>query len=524
MNLVNYPAAALALSLTLVQSFCAPVYAEGKLSFTPDFVKATMTDAALQSAVSAIDKLAQKQVDDGVVPGMAISIVHHDKVVFAKGYGVREVGKGDKVDADTVFQLASVSKAVGSTVVASVVGENKVSWDSKICDLDPAFALSDPWVTANLTVRDLYAHRSGLPSHAADVLEDLGYSQAQILHRMRYQKPATSFRSAYAYTNYGLTEGALAAAKAAGTPWESLSEEKLYKPLGMTSTSSRYNDFWNRSNKAVGHVKEGGKWVHKNQRTPDPQTPAGGVSSSVNDMTKWLRLQIAGGKFEGKQVVDEKALAETHRPHMLTNYSPISGLPDYYGLGMNVSYDRHGRLQLGHSGGFVMGAATNVRMFPSEELGICVLTNAAPIGVAEAMAATFTDLALYGKSTQDWLTLFGQIFADPSTLGETVGAYSKPAKSPMPALANSTYVGTYDNDFYGPLKISETSNGLAIALGQNQPIPMKHYDRDTFTYEMNTEDLSGVSGLIFSVGGDGKTVSVLVENLNEYGQGLFTRK
>jgi CubicO group peptidase (beta-lactamase class C family) len=320
MNLRKFSPALLALSLTIAEAACVPTLAnsspeeiktvETKFNFKPDFVKATMTDAALQNAISAVDKLAQKQIDEGVVPGMAISIVHNDTVVFVKGYGVRETGKSDKVDADTVFQLASISKAVASTVVAAVVGEKIVSWDSKINDLDPAFALSEPWVTANLTIRDLFAHRSGLPFHSGDVLEDLGYDQAQILHRLRYQKPGSSFRSAYAYTNFGLTEAGLAAAKAANIPWEVLSEEKLYKPLGMNSTSSRFNDFWSRSNKALGHMFIDGKWVHKKQRTPDPQTPAGGVSSSVNDMAKWMRLQIAGGKFEGKQVVDEKALAE----------------------------------------------------------------------------------------------------------------------------------------------------------------------------------------------------------------------
>lgn len=529
MNLRKLTAALLALSLTTAQSVYVPPPAHaseglGKLEFTPDFAKPTMTEAQLQSAISEVDKLAQQQIDENTVPGMAISIVHNDKLVFAKGYGVRETGKNEKIDPDTVFQLASISKSVGSTVVAAAVGEKIVSWDSKISDLDPAFALSEPWVTSNLTIRDLYAHRSGLPAHSGDVLEDLGYNQAQILHRLRYQKPASSMRSAYAYTNFGLTEAALATAKAANTTWDVLSEEKLYKPLGMSSTSSRFADFWSRPNKAVGHMLVNGKWVHKKQRTPDPQSPAGGVSSTVTDMAKWMRLQIANGKFEGKQIVDEKALEETHAPQMVSGRSPINGLPEFYGLGFNVSYDKHGRQVLSHSGGFALGTATNVKMIPSEGLGICVLTNASPIGVAEGMASTFADLALYGKATQDWLSLFKQVFSDPATLGETVGHYTKPPKAPFAALKNDAYVGTYENDFYGKLKVVETSNGLSITIGPNLTAEIKHYDRDTFTYETLTEDLSGVSGLIFSVGTDGKAKSVLVENLNNQGQGLFTRE
>ncbi len=527
MKLRKLSVAVLSVSLTIAQSVCLPVPTDAqelpKITFNPDLAKQTITEAQVQNAIAAIDRLAQKQIDENKVPGMAISIVLNDKLVFAKGYGVRETGKVEKIDPDTVFQLASISKSVGSTVVAAAVGEKIVTWDSKISDLDPAFALSEPWVTSNLTIRDLYSHRSGLPAHAADILEDLGYDQAQILHRLRYQKPASSMRSAYAYTNFGLTEAALATAKAANTTWDKLSEEKLYKPMGMTSTSSRFADFWSRPNKALGHRFVDGKWVHKKQRTPDPQSPAGGVSSSVNDMSKWMRLQIGNGKFDGKQIVDEKALTETHSPQMVSGHSPINGLPEFYGLGMNVSYDKHGRLMLSHSGGFAMGAATNVKMVPSEGLGICVLTNASPIGVAEGMASTFADLALYGKETQDWLSLFKQVFADPATFGETVGSYSKPPKSPFAALKNDAYVGTYENDFYGKLKVVETNSGLQITLGQNLTVPIKHFDRDTFTYEVETEDLSGTSGLIFSVDKNGKAKSVVVENLDGNGQGLFTR-
>lgn len=518
----------LVLSLTIAQSFHLSSAAKASdlsatIKFRPDFPKPTISETELQSTISAIDKLAQKQIDEGIVPGMAISIVHDDKLVFAKGYGVRETGKSEKIDPDTVFQLASISKFVGSTVVAAAVGEKIVSWDSRISDLDPAFALAEPWVTSNLTIRDLYAHRSGLPKHAGDILEDLGYNQAEILHRLRYQKPASSMRSQYAYTNYGLTEAALATARAAGTTWEVLSEEKLYKPLGMYSTSSRFADFVGRSNRAKGHMLVDGKWVHKHQRTPDQQSPAGGVSSTVNDMAKWMRLQIGNGKFEGKQIVDEDALAETHTPQMVSGKNPINGLPEFYGLGANVSYDKGGRLVLSHSGGFVLGAATNVKMIPAERLGICVLTNAAPIGVAEGIASTFVDHSLYGSATQDWLALFKQVYSDPATLGETVGHYSELPKAPLSAMKNDAYFGTYENEFYGKLKIFETGNGLSITLGKNLTTQIKHYDRDTFTYEVETEDLGGVNGLVFAIGANGKAASVLVENLNNEGNGVFIR-
>jgi CubicO group peptidase (beta-lactamase class C family) len=333
--------------------------------------KSHVTSEQVTHAVQELEKLAQKQIQEKVVPGIAIALVFEDKVVYSKGYGVRNVNTRQPIDADTVFQLASVSKSIGSTVVAELVGEGRITWDSKLSALDPTFAMFDPWVTREITIRDTYAHRSGLPEHAGDLLEDLGFTRAEILHRMRYQHPDSSFRSHYAYTNFAMTEGGIAAAKAYGLDCEKASEEKLYQPLGMTSTSSRYVDFMERKNKALGHVLVDGKWLRKFKRDPDAQSPAGGVSSSVNDVAKWMRLQLPNGKFDGKQIVDEKALLETRHPHMLTGFSPFTGLPSFYGLGWNVSYDEQGRLRLNHSGAFALGAATHVKPRAKRTAGRC---------------------------------------------------------------------------------------------------------------------------------------------------------
>ena len=170
----------------------------------------------VKAATTQLKKLTEEEMRTTGIPGIAIAVVFKDQVVFAEGFGVREVGEASPVDADTVFQLASVSKPIGSTVVAALVGEGLLSWDSRISDLDPGFEMHDAWVTREITVRDFYCHRSGLPDHAGDLLEDLGFTREEILRRLRYQRPNTSFRSGYAYTNFGMTEGAIAAAKAAG--------------------------------------------------------------------------------------------------------------------------------------------------------------------------------------------------------------------------------------------------------------------------------------------------------------------
>src|SRR5436189_1011012 len=487
--------------------------------------KSHVTSAQVDNAIREVEKLAQKQIQENALPGLAIAVVFQDKAVYAKGFGVRDMSAKNPVDADTVFQLASLSKPIGSTVVAELVSEGKITWDSKLSVLDPTFAMFDPWVTREITIRDMYAHRSGLPEHAGDLLEDLGFTRAEILHRLRYQHPASSFRSHYAYTNFGMTEGAIAAAKAYNVEWENACEQKLYRPLGMSSTSSRYTDFMARRNKALGHVLVAGKWVQKFKRDPDAQSPTGEGSSSVNDLTKWMRLQLANGKFEGKQVVDEKALDETHHPHMLTGFNPFTQLPTFYGLGWNVSYDPEGRLRLNHSGAFGLGAATYVGLVPGEQLGIVVLTNAYPLGIAEALGTTFLDIALYGKPSQDWFALFKQVYSNPAAIGTVLGFdYSKPPASSASALKNSAYVGRYANDFFGHLSIIEKDSGVAIVEGpKNKTFPMKHYDRDTFTYETEGENDVVRSGITFTIGPDGKAAQVLVENLNVRGEGVFKR-
>src|ERR1700732_847334 len=188
-----------------------------------------ITTEQVNEAIQQMQKLAEKEIAQAAVPGLAIAVVFQDQVVYAAGFGVRDVNTREPVNVDTVFQLASLSKPIGSTVVAELVSEGKISWDSRISDLDPDFAMYDPWVTRQITIRDFYAHRSGLPDHAGDLLADLGFTREEILHLLRYLKPNSSFRSHYAYTNFGVTEAAVAATKAYNMTWENASEQKLYR-------------------------------------------------------------------------------------------------------------------------------------------------------------------------------------------------------------------------------------------------------------------------------------------------------
>ena len=475
----------------------------------------------IQPVIDQLKTFIETGMQKTGVPGVAVAVVYRDRVVYLDGFGFRKAGSEAKVNPDTVFQLASVSKPIASTIVAALVGNGEVSWDDRIVDLDRGFKLSNDNVTEQLTIRDLLSHRSGLPTLSGDALEDLGFSRPEILHKMRLLPLTGEFRKTWQYSNFGFTEGAIAPSKAVRERWENLAEQRLFKPLGMTSTSYRYSDYENTANKAAIHVIVDGKAVARYHRDPDAEAPAGSASSSVRDLAEWLRLQLADGTWNGEQIVAPDALKETHTPQIRRGADP-SGKPLYYGLGWNVDHDAARKLILSHSGAFFVGTGTTVRFSPSEQLGIIVLTNAMPTGLAEATANTFFDLYNYGAPTRDWLSLFGRIFKEELEAGNnSTTDYSKlpPPSSPTQSKPLSAYVGTYRNNYYGQIEFSEHRGSLWMRFPDTGTLyTLKHWDGNTFTYRFEAEQGIGTRGVVFRDSG-----SVLIENLALEGDGIFTR-
>ncbi|CAM4461901.1 D-alanyl-D-alanine-carboxypeptidase/endopeptidaseAmpH precursor [Mycobacterium basiliense] len=477
----------------------------------------------IDQAVSKVDDLVVELMKSSGIPGMAVAIVHGGKTLYAKGFGVKDVGKGDgpdnKVDTDTVFQLASMSKPIGATVVAHAVSTNVVSWDTPVVSKLPWFSLSDPYVTGHVTIADLYSHRSGLPDHAGDALEDLGYDRQQVLERLKYL-PLAPFRISYAYTNFGVTAAAEAVAAAAGKSWEDLSGEVLYRPLGMTSTSSRFADFLARPNRAVNHIKVGDKWQARFQRDPDAQAPAGGVSSSVNDVARWLTMVMANGGYDGQQITSPEALLPAITPQVISTAarSP-KARAGFYGHGFTVSVNSAGRTQYGHSGAFGLGAATNFVVLPSEDLGIIALTNAAPYGIPEALTAEFVDLVQYGEVREDWANLYRQQIGPMNNPDGSLVGKQTPV-NPEPARGLSDYVGVYANEYWGPATVTDHDGQLQLSLGpKNQTFNLTHWDGDTFTFTLSTEN--ALPGSISKATFSGDTLNL--EYFDADKLGTFTR-
>jgi CubicO group peptidase (beta-lactamase class C family) len=477
----------------------------------------------IEPVIKQLETFIENGMQKTGVPGVAVAVVYRDRVVYLNGFGIRKAGSDKPVNDRTVFQLASLSKPIASTIIAALVGNHDVDWDDRIVDLDRGFELSDPNVTQRLTIRDLLSHRSGLPTSAGDALEDLGFSRPEILHQMRLIPLAGPFRHSYHYSNFGFTEGAIAASKKVGERWEDLAKKRLFKPLGMTSTSYRYSDYKDTQNKAAIHVIIDGKAVARYHRDPDAEAPAGSASSSVRDLAQWLRLQLNDGRVDGQYIVAADALNETHSPQSQRGVDR-NGKPLYYGLGWNIDHDAAGNLILGHSGAFFVGTGTTVKFSPSQQLGIIVLTNAMPTGLAEAAANTFFDLYNYGAPAQDWLTIFGNAFKEDIEAGNNATTdYSKlpSPSSPVPAKQLSAYVGTYSNSYYGQIEITAHRGALWMRFPDTGALYiLTHWDADTFTYRFEAEQGIGTRGVVFTFNG---VPSVLVENLALEGNGIFVR-
>ncbi len=460
----------------------APLRAEPPAPVPPT---PTLSEAEVQHAIDQLDSLLRDVIARTRVPGVAVGVVFHDRLMWARGYGVREVGKPDPVDANTVFQLASMSKPIGSTVLAKLVGDGQLNWDDPIVSRLPDFALADPWVSQRVTIADLYSHRSGLPDHAGDDLEELGYSQAQIFHKLRLHT-LDHFRAHFDYTNYGMTAAAEAAVLPLGMSWADASRDLLYRPAGMNSTTSRHDQFLATPNRATPHVRHrDGQWAADFVQQTDITSPAAGVHSSVADLSRWMRLQLNGGVLDGVRLVDAKALARTHVPHQTLAFDTdyYNDRPVQYGLGWFISVDELGQARWAHDGAFALGASTSTILVPSQGLGVVVLTNGFPIGIAESMTTTFLDLAFHGKPSRDWFAYYNAIFE--AALYPTPDIdYTTPPADATPPRSLAEYTGTYLHDYYGPGEVVRRgSQQLAIVLGSaRREFPLTHYSGDTFWY------------------------------------------
>ncbi|HLA94647.1 MAG TPA: serine hydrolase domain-containing protein, partial [Pyrinomonadaceae bacterium] len=332
----------------------------------------------LDAKLAEIDAYAKTVMASHGGPGMAIAVVKDDKTVFAKGYGTRELGKDAPVDENTVFAIASNSKAFTTASLAILVDEKKLNWNDKVSKYLPDFQMYDPWVTSELTVRDLVTHRVGLDTFSGDLLwYETTYSSDEILKRVRHLPKFSSFRTQFGYQNLMFIAAGKVIEKVSGKSWCDFVTERILNPLGMSRTVCSIKTL--PDNAAFPHNESGGKLRVLHRGNVDGAYSAAALNSSVADLSKWVRTQLGKGKFEGKQIFSEAQAWNMHQPYLAQQISEPGwkGNPTRHFTGVAMGwfvYDYYGKKVINHSGG-LDGMLSYTVLIPEENVGFVVLTN-----------------------------------------------------------------------------------------------------------------------------------------------------
>jgi len=439
---------------------------------------------AQNGSLNGFDDYVQKAMKEWEVPGVAIAIVKGDQIVLAKGYGVRKIGEPAAVDERTLFAIGSSSKAFTAAAVAMLVDQGKLKWDDPVTKYLPGFEMYDPYVTRELTVRDLLTHRSGLQRgdflwYGSDLERD------EIVRRARYLKPSWSLRSTFGYQNIMyLTAGQLVA-KVSGQTWDEFIQQRIFAPLAMTSSSTSISAFKTADNVASPHAKVDEKINAIPWRNIDNIAPAGSINSNVLDMAQWVRLQLAQGAIKNERVFSAAAAKEMHASQTIIRFEPPYSLwyPDAhflnYGMGWFLS-DYRGRKVVEH-GGAIDGMRAEVALIPEEKLGLVILTNLNGSLMPVALMYRIFDSFL-GAPTRDWSA---ELLKTTKTLEAQAQAAEKKQESERasgtkPSLTLDKYAGVYHNDLYGDVKITGTDAKLNLRFGPAFTSDLEHWHYDTF--------------------------------------------
>src|SRR5258707_1934344 len=455
------------------------------------------------------------------VPGAAVTIVKDGRVVLAKGYGVRTIGKPEHVDSNTRFGIASNSKAFTATALAILVESGKVEWDAPVIRYLPDFAMYDPYVTRELTVRDLLVHRSGLGLGAGDLLwwPASTYNRPEIARRLRYIKPATSFRSAYAYDNVLYLVAGQLIERVSGQSWEDFVASHILQPVGMTGSTVRHSDATAAGNIATTHAEMDGTVRVIAPLTSDNTNPAGGINSSAADMAKWMMVQLDSGRIApaGNGQPERRLFTPASTPELWSIVTPIPvrgrSIPGFehlrpnlrgYALGVGVS-DYRGRLRLQHSGG-LPGYVSLVTMFPSERLGVAVLTNQESDDAYNALTLAAVDYFLPAPAV-GYVTPFAGIRDTVRMRSAQQSRQASVARDSLsgPSLPLAKLAGRYEDAWYGDVSIAVENKSLVMRFGHTPQLvgDMTHWQHDTFLVKWRDRELRADAYATFALNPDG---------------------
>jgi len=458
------------------------------------------------------------------VPGIAIAVVKDGKVIAARGFGVRKLGAPEKVDAKTLFEVASNSKAFTAAALAMLVDEGKLAWDDPVTKHLPDFQMYDAYVTHEMTVRDLLTHRSGLGLGAGDLLwwPTTNFSTDEIIHKLRFIAPSTSFRSSYAYDNLlYIVAGKIIAAKS-GKTWGETIHERILAPVGMATTTTSLAENAGNPNVANAHSKIDGKIAAVKAMPVPNAVGAVGINTNAEDIARWMNVLLAGGSLgKGADGKETRLFSAKQAREMWTAQTPMRiSEPNpklagtranfaAYGLGFQLR-DWQGKLMALHSGA-LQGFYSKVVLVPEAKLGIAILTNAESGGSINALQYQLVDRYLNMEQNRpnapDWIGAVAAVENENHAKEQARLATTKAARAAksQPSLARSAYDGDYQDPWYGIATIKHTGNKQILSFARTPDLTgeLEHFQHDTFIVRWKERNFNADAYVTFALNPDG---------------------
>jgi CubicO group peptidase (beta-lactamase class C family) len=476
-------------------------------------VALTTTLQAQAPSPPQIDIIVKEALAKWKAPGLAVAVVHQDRLVYLKGFGVKELGKDDRVTPDTVFPLASCSKALTVTALAMLVDDGKLAWDDPVRKHLPSFKLKDPCADANVTLRDLLTHRTGLGKHEP-LWFKTPWTMEERVRRLAFLEPSHSFRSTFEYQAIAYGAAGLAGGQAARSTWQEFIEKRLFTPLEMKTASAVFPGA-GKADFASPHKRRGQSIAVLERYPLEIPDPAGSIHASARDLSNFLRLQLSGGVWHGnnknRRLVEESSLRETQTPQItipLAEFSAVMNPHSHvlcYTLGW-IAQDYRGRWTLMH-GGTVDGFRAQLTLVPDMQLGIALLNNLDRTWMNLALSNTLVDRFCQLRE-KDWNDYYHAVQVEEDRLAKAhvdrMRARQKP--NTKPSLPLSSYAGAYLDPAYGTCRISVEEDGLYWEWG-NVRSRLEHFHFDTF---LAAEEPVDTLSLTFQLGEQGAVASVRV--------------
>jgi CubicO group peptidase (beta-lactamase class C family) len=473
-----------------------------------------------EAAVEAVCKEALGKLN---VPGLAIAVVKDSSVVLSKGFGVREVGKPELVTDESLFAIASNSKAFTSAALAMLVDEGKLKWSDKVRDYLPYFELYSPYVSQEMTVRDLLCHRSGLATFSGDLIwYGTTRSREDVVKSAKYLKPVYGFREAYGYSNIMFVAAGEVIAKVSGLTWDEFIKTRIFDVLGMTRANTSITAFKPGDDIAMPHNEmEDGKNQPIEYVNWDNVGAAGSINACVKDLAKWMQLQLNKGAWDGKQVWSKERSREmwevnTAKPVSKWQQENMKGRNfSGYGLGWDLM-DYRGYKIVSHGGGYD-GMISKTVLVPELNLGFVILTNSIN-SASSCLTYAILDIYLTGKQDKDWVAQFVTFKEEDAKESKEAMKADETArlKDTKPSLPLSAYCGTYVSEMYGEVKVVEEKGRLQIdfiptALFKGE---LSHWHLDTFQLTWKTKMMLPKGKVNFIINAEGAVEELRVDVVN----------